>query len=125
MIKHNEAEIVGPLAIRRFHAPNACQAHVGHEHNYDHDTFVLQGRIKVLYGDGTESREVGPLDGPILIKAGVRHTVKALVDDTHFICVYPHRDFDGQVVEHYVGNLEETGHLRTLAPSPSVRISLS
>jgi quercetin dioxygenase-like cupin family protein len=88
----------------------ACESHKGHEHNYDHTTIVIRGRIKVCYEyekDGQtvsgESGEFGPGED-VFIRAKVRHTIKALEDNTVYMCIFSHRDFDGVVVETYVGN---------------------
>jgi len=86
---------------------------VGHLHEYDHTTVVTHGRAKILYEymqDGVrvsgESSEIGHgcAKSYIAIKAEVLHTVKALEDDTQYLCMYSHRDFDGTVVQEYNGN---------------------
>jgi quercetin dioxygenase-like cupin family protein len=106
------AVIVGPIGIRRFTLDSVCQESVGHEHNYDHVTIVISGRIRVKYRyvqDGKEiegeSREFGPGD-PVTIKANVRHTIKALAPNTVYLCIFSHRDFEGLVTQTYVGNHE-------------------
>lgn len=104
--------LVGPVGIRGFHLEQACQAHEGHTHNYDHTTIVIAGRVKVTYRyerDGDlvegETREFGPGEA-IAIQADVHHTVKALEPGTHYLCVFSHRDFGGLVTQSYVGNQE-------------------
>ena len=88
-----------------------CDCSEGHAHNYDHATIVISGRIRVSYcferGGETvegESREFGPGEA-VAIRAEVRHAVKALEPDTHYLCVFSHRDFGGLVSQSYVGNV--------------------
>jgi quercetin dioxygenase-like cupin family protein len=103
--------IIGPIAYRPFVLAEVCQESAGHEHNYDHVTIVISGRIRVQYAwteiDGRvvrgESREFA--QGEVVhIKAHVRHTIKALESNTKYLCVFSHRDFDGLVTQAYVGN---------------------
>lgn len=107
--------IAGPVGIRPMHLDRACQQNVGHEHNYDHTTIVIRGRVKVLYSymrDGQliegESEEYAAGE-TIEIRAKVRHTIIALENDTLYFCVFSHRDFNGVVCERYeaaMGNQE-------------------
>lgn len=106
----SDVAIIGPVGIRQMHLEKTCEAHVGHEHNYDHTTIVIRGRIKVLYRyvrDGEEiegeSDEFGPGE-TIHIRAKVRHTIKALEDGSLWYCVFSHRDFGGLVTQEYIGN---------------------
>jgi quercetin dioxygenase-like cupin family protein len=130
-MKISPAELIGPLEIRRFHLARICDAHEGHEHNYDHDTIVISGRVRVFYAKGTdgqsapsESQDFGPGD-VVFIAARVAHTVKALENDTRYLCVFSHRDFDGRVSQEYVGNAEACGHDRLREPTPSVHVPLT
>jgi quercetin dioxygenase-like cupin family protein len=78
----------------------------GHKHNFDHLTIVTRGsvRIKAKKPDGStpqldvKSTEYWPL---INIEAGVEHEITALEDDSAFICVYAHRNPQGEVVQEY------------------------
>jgi quercetin dioxygenase-like cupin family protein len=106
----SDVAILGPIAARRWVLSKACEANQGHEHNYDHTTIVIHGRVKVLYeyesGGQTvkgESGEFGP-GQDIFIRAKVRHTIKALEDNTVYMCIFSHRDFGGVVIETYTGN---------------------
>ena len=103
--------IVGPVGIRPMHLAKACEANVGHEHNYDHTTIIIRGRVKVQYRyvkDGQEiegeTEEFGQGE-TIHIRAKVRHTITALEDSTVYYCVFSHRDFDGVVCERYEATL--------------------
>lgn len=40
----------------------------------------------------------------VFIAADIRHTLKALDENTQYMCVFSHRDFDGLVTQDYVGN---------------------
>ena len=107
----SDVAILGPIAARRFHLEKACESHQGHEHNYDHTTIIIRGSVKVLYEyehDGQtlrgESGEFGPGE-TIHIRAKVKHTIKALEDNTVYLCVFSHRDFDGVVVESYEASM--------------------
>jgi quercetin dioxygenase-like cupin family protein len=109
------AVVLGPIAYRTFTLESVCQESIGHEHNYDHVTIVISGSIRVKYSwtepDGKvvegESKEFS--QGQVVnIKAGVRHTIKALEPNTHYLCVFSHRDFDGLVTQTYVGNAAAT-----------------
>lgn len=104
-------EVLGPLALRKFHLEKLCDVNEGHQHKYDHVTFVQRGRIVVLYrltvdGPEQESKEfkVGEM---VLIKATVFHTIKAMEPNTKYVCVFTHRDFDsGEAIQEYNGNPE-------------------
>ena len=102
--------IVGPIGVRRFTLEKVCESHEGHSHNYDHTTIVIRGRVKVAYRyerDGQlidgETREYAAGEYFVCL-AKVHHTIKALEDDTAYVCIFSHRDFDGIVVQAYVGN---------------------
>lgn len=102
--------LVGPVGIRGFHLEKLCETSEGHQHNYDHTTIVIRGRLKVTYRyekDGQivegESAEFGQNEA-FVIKAKVFHTLKALEPDTLYSCIFSHRDFDGQIVQNYAGN---------------------
>lgn len=102
-----ELAVVGPVGLRPFRLEKTCHAAVGHEHNYDHTTIVIRGRLKVYYEYDKDGRAVRGESGEfgqgetIFIRAKVRHTLKALEDNTVYMCVFSHRDFDGVVCETY------------------------
>lgn len=105
-----DLSIIGPIGVRKFELAEVCESNAGHQHNYDHVTIVVRGRIKVIYRyeqggqvvEG-ESREFGAGE-TVTIKANVHHTVKSLEANTLYLCVFSHRDFDGQVIQSYRGN---------------------
>lgn len=101
----SQAIIRGPIAQRHFTLDKACEEGIGHAHNYDHTTVVISGRLKISYEynrDGQtitgESGAFGPGE-TCVIKAGVRHKLIALENNTRYVCVFSHRDFGGVVVE--------------------------
>ena len=81
----------------------------GHEHNFDHTTYVVRGavRIEALADDDTVLRaiEKRASDGYnwALIRAGVKHRITALTDDALAHCIYAHRDPQGEVVQEWEG----------------------
>lgn len=112
----SELAIIGPVGIRPTHLAKACEANVGHEHNYDHTTIVIRGRVKVLYRYMQDGREV---DGEsvefgqgetIHIRAKVRHTITALTDNVLYYCVFSHRDFEGVVCERYEAAMNQAAY---------------
>lgn len=105
-----ELTLTGPVGVRRFTADATCRAFEGHEHNYDHATVIVKGRVSisrrvVVHGEtidaGTTEHGVGDV---VAIPAKMRHTIAALDDDTQYLCIFSHRDFDGLVTEVYTGN---------------------
>jgi quercetin dioxygenase-like cupin family protein len=106
----HDLALVGPIGVRRFHLEKVCETNEGHQHNYDHTTIVVRGRLKIVKKyekDGSIIEEdAGEFDAGELIhvKANVHHTIKALEPDTVYLCVFSHRDFDGLVTQRYVGN---------------------
>jgi hypothetical protein len=80
----------------------------GHKHNFDHVTYCVRGRLRieaVLPGGDRVTREIGSDDlyPYVLIRAGVEHTLTALLDGTTYHCVYAHRTAQGDVVQAYTG----------------------
>lgn len=81
----------------------------GHEHNFDHTSYIVRGgvRIERLDAAGNVERTVDKRasDGHnyVLIKAGVRHRLTALTDDALAHCIYAHRTPQGDVVQEYDG----------------------
>jgi quercetin dioxygenase-like cupin family protein len=105
-----DIKIVGPVAIREHELKEICHENEGHEHNYDHTTIIISGRVRVIYShlEGEtliqdDIKEFGQGD-KIPILANTRHTIKALEPNTIYHCVFSHRDFDGIVIQEYIGN---------------------
>ena len=105
--------LIGPLGIRRELLEKICNEAVGHTHNYDHTTIVIRGRLLITYRqmqtDGTlivTKTEEAAQGAAVFIAAELHHTLKALDDNTQYMCVFSHRDFDGLVTQSYVGNVK-------------------
>lgn len=82
----------------------------GHAHNFDHVTMVVQGAVRIkAKGPDDNGREVikraaGPFqDRLVLIRAGVEHEITALEDGTEFLCIYSHRNAQGDPVRKFDG----------------------
>lgn len=103
-------EVVGPLGIREFQLAKKCEANQGHRHNYDHATIVIRGALKVYSKtteDGEEKESVVFREGArFTVLANVYHRIVALEDQTRYLCVFSHRDFEGLVTQEYMGNEE-------------------
>jgi hypothetical protein len=93
----------------------------GHEHNFDHTSFVTRGSIHVvkwrkLYNDNgarmvrdgqpawlqVEAKDFSA-GSHFLVKAEERHEITALEDNSEFACIYSHRTPQGDVVQAYSG----------------------
>ena len=102
--------ILGPFQIREFTLAKECEASEGHQHHYDHVTVGIAGRVQVTakWKEGDQWIEDAPrvfLPGQFFnVKAEVFHTLKALDAGTKYVCMFSHRDFDGQIVQEYNGN---------------------
>lgn len=71
----------------------------GHAHNFGHVTYVPHGKLRIEKLDGpaglvvrTVERGADDLINYIDIPAGVWHRLTALEDNTHYHCIYSHRD---------------------------------
>lgn len=96
---------LGNLQIRPVHLAKAGDVIDGHEHEFDHTTFVWKGRIHIHAVDKEGCSKEGEFSVPsaILIKKNWAHTITALEDDTVFWCVYSHRTPQGDVVQEWNG----------------------
>ena len=91
----------GNIYIRTNDPMKAGQQVDGHAHNFDHATFVSAGAFRIHRG--TEVIEVRAGELPVLIAAGVEHTLIALEDNSVYLCIYSHRLPQGDVVQRYTG----------------------
>ena len=78
----------------------------GHAHNFDHVSMVVQGSVKISakLPDGTGREVVKTASGAfqnriVNIRAGVEHRITALEDGTEFLCIYSHRNAQGDPVQ--------------------------
>lgn len=91
--------VSGNIFVRPNLLARAGDVTQGHEHNFDHTTICLRGAIRVEVASGEQAGAcVVVIEGThLLIRAGVRHEITALMDDTLYWCVYSHRTPDGEV----------------------------
>lgn len=81
----------------------------GHKHFFDHATFVVRGTVRIdkLDEDNNVIKSITKraIDGFgwVLIEAGVKHKLTALEPDSIAMCVYSHRNPQGEILEHYDG----------------------
>lgn len=103
----------------------------GHEHNFDHVTYVPIGAFKVermIVPESVRAEVLKKIGNPyanwsdyvglnvvvqatevragevgVLIKAGVVHRLTALEDDSVYHCIYAHRLPQGDVVQRFQG----------------------
>lgn len=83
----------------------------GHTHNFDHTSIVIKGAICVLFVDesGVTIDSKVFIEGQwFLVKAKVRHFIECLENETMFLCVYSHRDAQGDVVQSYEGPFKDS-----------------
>lgn len=73
----------------------------GHTHNYDHATFVGQGRVEVTihYLDGRVTRKQYENPAWFEVPATARHQIKSLTAHATCFCVFAVRDPNGEVAE--------------------------
>ena len=101
--------VSGNIFIREMSLPKEGDVVQGHEHNFDHTTYVCHGSalIESLNLDGTVKKAVvkSAKDGKnwALVKAGVVHRITALEDNTMAHCIYSHRTPQGDVHQEYTG----------------------
>lgn len=76
----------------------------GHEHHFDHTTFIVAGKVHVIATHGDERKEGEFVAGQhFLVLAEWEHEITALEDNTRFTCIYSHRDPQGEVVQVMTG----------------------
>jgi quercetin dioxygenase-like cupin family protein len=73
----------------------------GHEHNFDHTTYIVSGavRIKRIAPDGHSNVQDFSAGEWTLIRAQDHHEIVSLIDGTVFHCIYSHRNAQGEVVQ--------------------------
>jgi len=106
---------IGNIYVRPSHLVQMGDRIQGHTHNFDHTTFILKGGVhcKATLPDGRViERDFWALGHPnnsvntpgyCLIRKDVLHEFTALEDDTYMLCVYAHRNPQGEVVQQYTG----------------------
>jgi len=72
--------------IKEMRIPKSGTIVPQHSHEYDHTSFLAQGRISAR-ADGVDIGEfVAPT--PIFVKAGVKHSFLSLEDNTLVLCIH-------------------------------------
>jgi hypothetical protein len=104
---------IGPIGVR--YPAEGMQAKgtvvESHAHTFDHVTYCFAGayRIDAVVNGKPVTTEIysarpgKPTQNHCTIKAGVKHSLTALEDNSTYQCIYAHRDTRGEVVEHYTG----------------------
>jgi hypothetical protein len=102
-----------PLIFNGVGSQNAYQ---GHAHHYDHVTYLSRGTVnlraweveprtgKQVNDKVIERQYVAP--SAILIKRNWAHEFTALEADARADCIFAIRDFDGQVIQEWNGNVD-------------------
>jgi quercetin dioxygenase-like cupin family protein len=104
--------VIGPIGIR-YPVGMLAKGEVveSHEHTFDHVTFCFSGAFRIeaevngqqVVAEIFAPRPDKPNQNHVLIKAGVKHKLIALEDNSLYQCVYTHRDTRGEVSDHYTG----------------------
>lgn len=100
----------GNIQVREMRFEKAGDVVAGHDHNFDHVTYVARGalRIEMLNGLGgavvrVVEKRASEGRNWILIRAGAFHRITALDDHSMGHCIYAHRTPQGDVVQEWDG----------------------
>lgn len=95
----------GPIQFRTCAPMKKGQRVESHKHNFPHPTIIVSGAASITrtLNGRTETTRVRAGELPLLIEAGVEHTIEATEDNTVYFCAYPHRLPDGEIVDRYTG----------------------
>jgi len=80
---------VASVYVRHMVFENIGDIELGHSHQFDHQTLVAKGSIKVK-ANGKETVFTAP--HCVFIKAGVEHELTSLEEDTVVYCIHALRD---------------------------------
>ena len=96
-----ELGFFGNVFVRAISFSAKGQILPGHKHNYDHATFVGQGRVEVTiyYPDGHVTKKYYVSPSWFEVPAMARHQIKALTTPAVCFCVFAVRDQNGEVAE--------------------------
>lgn len=123
--------VMGNIFIRPMRFPDVGSIVSGHAHNFDHMTLIFSGSVNLRVWeidpstgrragsefdeDGNEIKIGVPIrekqytaPATVLIKANCAHEFTALEANTQALCIFAHRDFEGNVVEDWNGNYTAT-----------------
>lgn len=96
-----EVGFFGNLFVRQLEFPQAGDFLPGHEHHFDHMTFVGRGGVRVHRDDTLEPDRTVWAPAFIKTPALARHSLHALEADTVAWCIFAVRDLDGQVLQEH------------------------
>jgi len=82
---------VASVYVRQMHFKKAGDIEQGHSHQFDHQTLLSKGSIKITL-EGVENTYHAP--HIIFIRKDHRHQLEALQDDTVVYCIHALRDGD-------------------------------
>jgi quercetin dioxygenase-like cupin family protein len=76
-----------------------------HKHNFDHTTLVVFGAIhvKAKLLDGRVLEQDFYPGEHFLVLANAEHEITSLENNTLFLCIYSHRNPQGEVVQQNIG----------------------
>lgn len=86
--------LISNLWVKQMLFQKTGDCHPGHKHNFDHQTLLAKGSVEINVNG---KKTVFNAPSIIFIKAGLRHGMIAMEDDTIVYCVHPLRD--GEQVE--------------------------
>lgn len=100
-MRMDELGFFGNIWVRQHTFEKAGEVLDGHEHHFDHVSFLTHGKAKVEV-EGYPAKE---FEAPtfIVIRKDHCHKVTALEDKTNWYCVFALRDLDGSPIEIYEG----------------------
>lgn len=98
-------QVSGNIYIRPVRLAKEGDILPGHKHNFDHTTFVISGRVKVVAtcDEGCHWEKEFDSGEFFLVKKDWKHQITALTDGVRFACIYSHRTPQGEVTEKYDG----------------------
>jgi dTDP-4-dehydrorhamnose 3,5-epimerase-like enzyme len=91
---NSKISLVANTWVKQMHFAKAGDINDGHTHIFDHQTLLGKGSVKVTV-NGKQSEFKAPTI--IFIRAGLKHEIEALEDDTICYCIHAIRD--GERVE--------------------------
>jgi hypothetical protein len=85
----------------RVHGPHPLgHVHDGHKHNFDHQTLLVSGSIRIQASkDGvSKGDKTFTAPCPIVIRADTEHRIEVLAENTVWICAFAVRDMGDPMV---------------------------
>jgi quercetin dioxygenase-like cupin family protein len=97
----------GNLYVRQMIPGRQGESVEGHQHNYDHITYLIQGKVVMgwrVRPEDAYTEEVFQAPSQILVRKGTFHRFTSLTDDVILHCVYAIRDTDGNFTPSWDGS---------------------